>query len=172
MNLRHPPFFADLRSNDWAPSFHGRADAAKTADDINLPHEDYPDRVLATIKAIEDLNRRLELAGPGTIPPSSDLARQAHRTIFPDHGARAGQWRQVNVRVGNHLAPHWELVEGLMQQLDAAYQDMEVNRENLCHWYFDFETIHPFVDGNGRSGGVVVAAIYRSLSGIYLTPGQ
>ena len=29
--------------------------------------------------------------------------------------------------------------------------------EDLQDWYWDMETIHPFLDGNGRVGGVIVA---------------
>ena len=46
--------------------------------------------------------------------------------------------------------------------------------EILLDWYSDFETIHPFQDGNGRVGGVVVA-VYSNLwstEGKYLAPCQ
>ena len=44
----------------------------------------------------------------------------------------------------------------------------------LKDWYHDFETIHPFQDGNGRVGGVTVAVLarkFRPEKG-WLAPGQ
>lgn len=32
--------------------------------------------------------------------------------------------------------------------------DIDILRE----WYIDFQTVHPFPDGNGRTGGIIVAA--------------
>lgn len=29
--------------------------------------------------------------------------------------------------------------------------------DRIREWYIDFQTIHPFIDGNGRVGGCVVA---------------
>ena len=60
----------------------------------------------------------------------------------------------------------------LMHELELLYLDLPISQENLRHWYFDFETIHPFVDGNGRVGGIIIAAATHRQHGIYLAPGQ
>jgi Fic family protein len=44
------------------------------------------------------------------------------------------------------------------------------NEEELVWWYMLFETIHPFQDGNGRVGGIVVAIMSYSLYRKYLIP--
>ena len=58
-----------------------------------------------------------------------------------------------------------------MAELEFVYLDLELDQDNLRKWYFDFNTIHPLKDGNGRTGGIVVAAASQLKYGIYLTPG-
>lgn len=62
-----------------------------------------------------------------------------------------------------------------MDELQAIYAPLNPNPERIREWYVDFETIHPFIDGNGRVGGCVVALLSHhrnpdSLSRLY-TPG-
>ena len=168
------PYFQDLRSNAWFPRFHHLEDLDRCADTINLPHEDYPRRSAATRQAIVDLEEtvRDSSRNANAFPPVIKTVQDLHRAIFSDHGARAGQWRTVNVRVADHLAPDWSLLPNLMNQLEILYQDTEVTLDNLVAWYYDFETIHSFVDGNGRTGGVFIAALHHLRFGAYLTPGQ
>ena len=166
--------FESLRTNDWQPTFHLTRTVADCADHINRPHEDYPDRVKDTIKAIDEAVsevRRL-MAKNGQPILSSDIAVAAHRRIFSDHGDQAGRWRRVNVRVADHVAPDHQIIGKLMEQLDQAFALENPTRRDLEDWYYCFETVHGFRDGNGRCGGVTVAAIHFALHGLYLTPGQ
>ena len=163
-----PPFFTGLRKNDWTPHFHWETSLHGTAKAINQPHEDYPVRVPATKTAIQQTLD--ELRHSFTI--TSGMLRQIHRTIFPDHGDNAGQWRNINVQVADHLAPRWEWMDKLMDELEQRYLTAELSLDTLKHWYHDFTTIHPLRDGNGRTAGVIVAAFSYHLHGIYLAPGQ
>ena len=99
--VRVPPFFTSLRQNDWIPGFHYEPSLHRTADLINRPHEDYPLRIAATKDAmtetVDAMRQDLRI--------TSNLLAQIHRTVFPDHGTRAGKWRNSKVRVGSHLAP-------------------------------------------------------------------
>ena len=165
------PFFKSARQNDWEPLFHWTGQVADCAERINRPHEDYPRRIPDTERAIQyvmDLNLREE----GKIAITQELVREVHRLMFPDHGARAGQWRQLNVRVATHLAPKWELMDNMMAELEHHYRPLELDEESLKKWYFDFETIHPYRDGNGRVGGAVIAGISFGRHRKFLTPGQ
>ena len=166
--VRTAPFFSTLRKNDWSPRFHWEPSLERTADTINRPHEDYPNRTIATKEAIKSTEHALASNPHITLK----LLSQIHKQVFPDHGQEAGQWRNVNVRVADHLAPRWEWMNKLMAELEFLYLDLELDQDNLRKWYFDFNTIHPLKDGNGRTGGIVVAAASQLKYGIYLTPGD
>jgi Fic family protein len=67
----------------------------------------------------------------------------------------AGQYRTIRVRVGPHVAPPPERVRPMMSDLlewwntDAAKVSPILSSAIVHH---QFETIHPFADGNGRAG--------------------
>ncbi len=69
--------------------------------------------------------------------------------IMPD----AGEYRDVNVRVGNWLCPKWDEVPKLMQEFITWYNEVKEHLHpfelaSLVH--LKFVKIHPFRDGNGR----------------------
>jgi Fic family protein len=67
----------------------------------------------------------------------------------------AGQYRTIRVRVGDYIPPRPERVEPMMSDLlewwngNATEISPIVSSAILHH---QFETIHPFADGNGRTG--------------------
>jgi Fic family protein len=72
----------------------------------------------------------------------------------------AGRLRRLNeyVRVGSHVAPAPENVPRLLDQLYATYssnQDVYFI-DNIAYFHLEFERIHPFNDGNGRIGRVLI----------------
>lgn len=62
------------------------------------------------------------------------------------------------VRVGNHLGANPMFVNELMQELVATYnQDKKAYfLDKIAHFHAEFENIHPFGDGNGRLGRVLI----------------
>jgi len=72
-----------------------------------------------------------------------------------------GGYRKTGVRVGSDVKPSWQLVPAEMTDLVEATTTLGPDE-----WFFAFETIHPFVDGNGRSG----ATLYNWLAGTLNAP--
>jgi Fic family protein len=66
----------------------------------------------------------------------------------------AGQYRTIRVRVGSHVAPPPDRVRPMMTELlewwNKGEQLSPILSSAIVH--HRFETIHPFADGNGRTG--------------------
>jgi len=81
---------------------------------------------------------------------------------------RPGQFRNCNVGVGGaggvvHVAPPWERVPGLMKDLFTWLNETEAPmlvKSSVFHYEFEF--IHPFPDGNGRTGRLWQTALLGS----------
>ncbi|MBI5064773.1 Fic family protein [Candidatus Woesearchaeota archaeon] len=86
-----------------------------------------------------------------------------HKEIFEQTKTDiAGVLRDYLVRVGNYLAPDWQDLKNLMKKFFDWY---EKNRkimnpiELAARAHYKFEKIHPFGDGNGRIGRLIIAYI-------------
>jgi len=94
----------------------------------------------------------------------SDLTKETilflHRMLLTGiSDAMAGRFRVKGeyVRVGTHVAPAPEHVERMIESILTTYaSDQEMYfTDKISKFHLDFETIHPFLDGNGRIGRVL-----------------
>jgi Fic family protein len=121
---------------------------------------------------IDAMRYGVEQIGPGD-EITVDLLLEIHRRLLA--GTRldpyAGNFRQVQNWIGgsdfnpcsaDYVPPPHELVPDLMQDLCAFCNTEDlpaVAQAALAH--AQFETIHPFVDGNGRTGRVIIHLVLR-----------
>jgi Fic family protein len=89
---------------------------------------------------------------------SEQLLLKWHKEIFKETKSDiAGKFRNYQVRVGSHLAPDWNNIEDLIAQLVTFTNQSNLNSVELAaRAHYIFEKIHPFGDGNGRVGRLLM----------------
>ncbi len=90
---------------------------------------------------------------------SDELLLKWHSEIFGETKSDiAGQYRNYLVRVGLYLAPDWQEVKKMMNQLvEFIKNSKKMNPVELSgRGHYKFEKIHPFGDGNGRIGRLLI----------------
>ncbi len=92
---------------------------------------------------------------------SNDLILSFHQMLMGGiDDAIAGRFRRRGeyVRVGAHIAPAPEQVERMMGDIHVEYSsDLDSYfLDKIALFHLDFEIIHPFCDGNGRIGRVLI----------------
>lgn len=123
--------------------------------------------VVGNIRALEDALRTAEQPGPLTVPDLCEI----HRRLL--HGTRdealGGVVRTEQNWIGGHspadaafVPPPPEEVPNLLHDLcryASSDDHSPLTQASLTH--AQFETIHPFADGNGRTGRALLQLVLR-----------
>ena len=92
-------------------------------------------------------------------PLTESIIKQIHYLVLADKKDDRGVYRRVPVRImGAHTEPVQPyLIEPKMEQLllDLAASGEHIITK-LARFHIEFEGIHPFIDGNGRTGRLLV----------------
>lgn len=92
-------------------------------------------------------------------PLTEFVIKRIHSLVLADKPLDRGVYRRVPVRIlGAKTEPVQPyLIEPKINELLAQYAESKLNIiEKLADFHIRFESIHPFIDGNGRTGRLVV----------------
>lgn len=93
------------------------------------------------------------------VPLSERVIQQIHCLVLADKKADRGVYRRVPVRImgAQHEPVQPYMIQPGMEQLMLRYvESTEHIVTRLARFHIEFEGIHPFIDGNGRTGRLVV----------------
>lgn len=151
-------------------------DAFKDADDLRPEERDDWAEVQNYIRAINSAITSLE-----TLPLSSRLLRETHAELMqgvrgehkqPGEFRISQNWIGVSLKNAVFVPPHHERVPDLMSDLEKFLHTEQhfvhpLIRIAIAH--YQFETIHPFLDGNGRLGRLMIS-LYLASEGLLHKP--
>ena len=98
---------------------------------------------------------------------------KAHRLMMADLVSKSGEYRTSGVGIFNgkeviHVAPPAQRVPLLMSEL---FEWLKKSKEHLliksCVFHYEFEYIHPFEDGNGRTGRLWQTVILKKWKPVF-----
>ena len=92
-------------------------------------------------------------------PLSESVIKQIHYLVLADKKDDRGVYRRVPVRImgSKHGPVQSYLIQPKMEQLLETYgKSTEHIISRIARFHIEFEGIHPFIDGNGRTGRLLV----------------
>ena len=89
------------------------------------------------------------------------VIKEIHSLVLINDAVNRGVYRSVPVTImgAPHTPPQPYLVPFQMEQLLSEYDDMKRNKhiiEAIAEFHLRFEGIHQFIDGNGRTGRLIL----------------
>ncbi|GFH41757.1 cell division protein Fic [Lactococcus hodotermopsidis] len=92
-------------------------------------------------------------------PISESIIKQIHYLVLADKKEDRGIYRKVPVRImgAAHEPVQPYMIAPSMEQLMKKYHESDEHViPRLARFHIEFESIHPFIDGNGRTGRLLV----------------
>lgn len=93
------------------------------------------------------------------IPLSENIIKKIHFLVLADKKDDRGVYRRVPVRImgAAHEPVQPYLIQPKMEQLLIDFKNSNEHIvTKLARFHIEFEAIHPFIDGNGRTGRLLV----------------
>ncbi len=93
------------------------------------------------------------------VPFSEAIIKQIHTLVLMDRPEDRGIYRRIPVRImgAYHTPPDPVLVPEMMEKLVKEFEASKLHPiEKAALFHLKFEGIHPFVDGNGRTGRLIL----------------
>lgn len=98
---------------------------------------------------------------------SNEIIKEFHRVLktgtsdATKEWFRVGDWKKLPNEVGGTETSLPKNVETDMNKLNEWYNSIdEISFENIVEYHYRFEKIHPFQDGNGRVGRLILFREY------------
>jgi len=91
-------------------------------------------------------------------PITDRLVRELHALVLLDRDAQdRGAYRKLDVRISgsDHIPPAPNLIPEKMSELFNMANDCDII-EFVARFHLEFESVHPFIDGNGRVGRLLL----------------
>ena len=85
-----------------------------------------------------------------------ELHRLVMLNLLPEGRGQRGQFRLTNVTVGGRLCPHYSDVPNLVDNWLNLMHPQNLRDLTPTYTHIEFEHIHPFIDGNGRTGRMLM----------------